>query len=91
VEPVDLRHPDGGEEPRDRQQVRVRERDGRARDDVREEVQAEEDARVGQRAGRDDRLSGDVDAREADRGESADADQSQELSVTKAYGGISSS
>ena len=67
VEPVDLRHADRGQQGGDREQVRVGVRDGVARDEVRGEVEREEEQRVGERRRRDLRLPRDVDAREADR------------------------
>jgi hypothetical protein len=51
---------------------------------VRGEVEADEEARVGERAGRDLGLPGDVDAREARAGEDADDEEVGELPVPEA-------
>jgi hypothetical protein len=51
---------------------------------VSDEVEAEEEGRVRERRRRDDRLSGDVDAREAERGQRSDNDQVEQLAVPEA-------
>src|SRR4029079_2194251 len=89
-EPVDLRDPDGRQQTGDRKEVRVRVRDGRACDEMGEQVQPTEDAGVRERGSRDGRLPGDVDAREPDRGESPDPDEGHELPITTSYGGACS-
>jgi hypothetical protein len=86
VEPVDLRQPDGRQQARDREQVRIRERNRVARDKVRREVEREEETRVGQRGRRDDGLAGDVDAGKSDGRQDSDDDQERELPVAKAQG-----
>ena len=83
AEAVDLGQPDRGQQARERQQVRVGVRDGEPGDDVRDQVQAEEDQRVRDRPGRDHRLPRDVDAREAEAGDDADRDQVDELAVPR--------
>src|ERR1700688_2301397 len=85
-EPVDLRQPDGGQEPRERKQVRIGVRDGEARDDVRHEIEREEEHRVRERCGGDVRLARDVHAREAHGGEHAYEDEVGELAVPTAEG-----
>jgi hypothetical protein len=59
-------------------------RDGQARDDVRGEIEADEEAGVRERAGRDLRLPRDVDAGEAGAGEDADDEEVDQLTVAKA-------
>jgi hypothetical protein len=51
---------------------------------VRRQVEAEEEAGVGERAGGDDLLPRDVDAREAEAGEDADDEEVRELAVPEA-------
>jgi hypothetical protein len=84
MDAIDLGHPGRGQEPGDRQQVRVGVWDGQARDEVRRHVEAEEEDRVRERAGRDDVLAGDVDAREAEPRQDADGDEVRELAVSQA-------
>ncbi len=84
AEPVDLRQPDGGEQRCHRQEVRIGERHRAPRDDVRDEVEGEEERGVAERAGRDLRLERDVDAREADRRENSDGEEGDELAVPEA-------
>jgi len=57
------------------QQVRVRERHGDACDDVGDEVEAEEEDGVAERAARDLRLERDVHGGEADRRQDADREE----------------
>jgi hypothetical protein len=85
VQPVDQRQADRGEERHHRQQVRVGVGHREARDHVRDDVEAEEEERVGQRAGRDLRLVRDVDAREADAGDQPDDDEIEELAVPRGH------
>ena len=80
-QPVDLGHADRGQEPRHRQQVRVGVRHRHARDDVRGEVEREEEQRVAERAPADDRLPRDVDGCEADARQDADDAEVEELAV----------
>jgi len=84
LEAIDLRQPDRREQPRDRKQVRIGERNRVARDQMRREVEREEEARGRQRRRRDDVLPGDVDAGEPKSRQRADDDQERELPVTKA-------
>ena len=84
LEPVDRRHADRREQRRHRQQVWVRVRHGVPRDEVRGEVERQEERGVRQRLARDDGLPGDVDAGEADRREETDRDQVEELAVARA-------
>ena len=72
AEAVDLGHADRGEQAGHRQEIRVGVRDGRARDEMRSEVEAEEEEGVAQRAPADERLARDVHRREADAGQDAD-------------------
>jgi hypothetical protein len=51
---------------------------------VRREVEADEEARVGERAGGDLRLARDVDAREPGAGEDPDDEQVEQLAVPEA-------
>jgi hypothetical protein len=81
VQAVDLGQADAGQQAGHRQQVRVRVGDGQARDEVRGQVEREEEPRVRQRSRRDDVLTRDVDAGEAERGEDADDDEVGELAV----------
>jgi hypothetical protein len=87
AEPVDLAEADRGQEAGHRQQVRVGVRDGRPRDHVRAQVEADEHRRVRERRPRDDRLPCDVHAREPDPGQRADGDQVGELAVALAHRG----
>src|SRR5918911_5642057 len=84
MDAVDLRHPGRGQQAGDRQQVRVGVRDGHPRDEVRRDVEAEEEDGVRERAGRDDVLARDVDAREAEARQDADGDEVRKLAVSKA-------
>jgi hypothetical protein len=54
---------------------------------VRGEVEAEEERRVRERRGRDLRLAGDVDAREADASQEACDQEVEELAVAEAETG----
>src|SRR3990170_2207585 len=91
LDPVDRRQADGREERSERQEVRVSVREGDPQDDVGGEVESEEEGRVRERRGRDDRLAGDVDAGEPDGGDEPDCEQVQELAVAEAQGTASSS
>ncbi len=84
VEAVDLGDADRRQERRHRQQIGIRLRDGQARDHVRGEVEGEEEERVGERAGRDDLLAGDVHAREPEPGDDRDDEEVCELAVPEA-------
>ena len=83
-EPVDLGDADRGQEPGHRQQVRIGVRHRDARDDVRGDVEREEEDGIAERAPADERLAGDVDRREADPGQDADDGEVDELSVAVA-------
>src|SRR4029079_11416656 len=85
AEPVDLRHADRGQERRHRQQVRVGERHRQARDDVGDEVEAEEEDGVPERAARDLRLERDVDGGEADRRQRADREECGQFAVAQGH------
>ncbi len=85
-EPVDLGQPDGGQQPGDRQEVRVGVRHGEPGDDVRREVEREEEDRVRERRSGDMRLPRDVDARESDRSDDPDDDEIGELAIPVAQG-----
>jgi hypothetical protein len=84
VEPVDLGQPDRCQEADDRQQVRIGERDGVTDDEVRGDVEPEEDACVRQRRRGDDVLPRDVDGCEPDRSQDPDDDQEGELAIPQA-------
>ena len=84
-EPVDLGDADRREERCHRQQVRIGERHGQPRDDVRDEVEAEEEDGVAERAARDLRLERDVHGGEADRGQRADREECGQLTVAKGH------
>jgi hypothetical protein len=66
-------------------------REGDPQDDVSGEVESEEEGRVRERRGGDDRLAGDVDAGEPDGGDEPDCEQVEELAVAEAQGTASSS
>ena len=91
TDPVDLRDPDGRQQARERQQVGVCPRDGDARHGVGCDVETEEEDRIGERGRRDHVLPGDVDAREADRGQDGDDEEVRELAVPGAHRGTSCS
>ena len=84
VEPVDLGHADRGQQRGHREQVRVGLRHREPSDDVRRQVQREEEDRVRERTGGDDVLARDVDAREAEARDDRDDEEVRELSVAKA-------
>src|SRR5581483_10304308 len=86
AEAVDLRQSDRGQEPGQGKEIRVGARNGEPRDDVRGEIQHEEEDCVRERCRRDVRLAGDVDARKADGGEHADEDEIRELAIPEAEG-----
>src|SRR4029079_14570799 len=84
AEPVDLRQPDRSQEGRDRQQVGGGVRDGDARDEVRDQIEREEEDRVCERAPVHLGLTCDVDRREADTGQRPDDRQVEKLPVAVA-------
>jgi hypothetical protein len=84
LEAVDLGQADRRQERRYREQVRVGAGHGDSRHGVGGEVEAEEEARVGERGGRDLRLPRDVDAGEPEAGQDADDEEVRELSVPEA-------
>ena len=86
-EPVDLGQADRGQEAGHRQQVRVGVRHGDARDDVRGQVERDEERGVGERAPPDHGLARDVDAREAEAGQGPDRGQVSELPVSLGHRG----
>ena len=86
IETIDLSEPDRGQQAGNRQQVRVGERNRVARDEMRREVQHEEEPRIRQGGRRHDVLPRDVDAGEPDRRQDADDDQERELAVPQAQG-----
>jgi hypothetical protein len=66
-------------------------REGEPQDDMGGEVEGEEERRVRERGGGDDRLARDVDAGEPDGGDEPDCEQVEELAVAEAQGTASSS
>jgi hypothetical protein len=84
VEPVDLRQAERGEQADDREQVRIGERNGVAGNEVRSDVDREEDPGIGERGRRDDVLPGDVDAGESNSRQDPDDDQEREFPVAQA-------
>ena len=84
AEPVNLGHADGCQQSCHRQEVRVGVRHRPPRDEVRDEVEGEEEQRVGERPPADLRLARDVHGREAEAGENAHDGQVEELSVAVA-------
>jgi hypothetical protein len=84
VEPVDLRQADCGQQAGDRQQVRVGERNGVPRGEMRDEIDRKEEARIRQRGRRDDVLTSDVDAGKPDGRQDPDDDQEGELTIPRA-------
>jgi hypothetical protein len=84
MEAVDLRQAHRGQEPSDRQQVRIGERHRVTRHEVSCEVEQEEETGVRERGRRDDVLPCDVDTREPNRRERSYDDQEQKLPVPQA-------
>src|SRR5919108_1876224 len=90
VEPVDLRQPDPGQQAGHREQVGIGVRHGDPCDDVRRDIEAEEEQRVRERFRADDVLARDVDARERRSYQRPDEDEVEELSRAGAHAWSSS-
>ena len=88
VDAVDHGQPDPRQERDQRHHVRVGVRENRAGHEVRCHVQAEEEGEVRQRLCGEDGLLRDEDAGKAEPGQDPDAEEVEELAVTKAHGFI---
>ena len=86
LDAVDLDDADRRQQAHERQEVRVGVRHRQPEDEVRGEVEAEEDDPVRERGAVDDVLAGDVDAREAEARDDGDDGEGRELSVAVRHG-----
>jgi hypothetical protein len=91
LDPVDHRDAERGEEPGEREHVRVGVGQGDAHDEVGRDEERDKERRVGEGRGRDHLLAGDVDACEARGREEAHDEEVEELPRAEAQGTPSSS